>query len=307
MEKELVLYPNPAFPVKASLFYMKAGASPRGLHFHKELELVRVERGGIFFEIGNECFELKEGQLLIINSFCVHRLFSDGGDATITYMQFDMSDYLDDILPKEQKHLYAFINTEREKSFAVLPLDELPNGLLDTCISTLGKRESYYEIRAKGYFYLLTAFLCEQGFAGNLGSLKNHRALDVLLSACDYVEKHLTEKITLDGLCSALYLNKSNFCKLFRNATGRTFTDYVNFCRVALAKELLVGGNRDISEVAFCCGFSSVQHFNRSFKRYVGYAPRKYKKLYFGSDTLDTSHDKDQIKNDKADHREAEE
>ncbi len=292
MEKELVLYPNPAFPVKASLFYMKAGAYPRGLHLHKELELVRIEKGGIFFEIDNERHELLEGQLLIINSFCVHRLFSNGKDAILTYMQLDMSDYLTDILPEDRKYLYAFMNTEKGKSFEILHAADMPQGLFDACVSVLSSKESYSEIKGKGLFYLLTAFVCEAGFVGKVCSLKNSRSTAVLLSACEYVEKNLTEKITLDSLCSALYLNKNNFCRIFRSTTGRTFTDYVNFRRIALAKEMLVSERRDISEIAFCCGFSSVQHFNRSFKRYVGYAPGKYKKLYFGSETLYASHDK---------------
>jgi len=55
------------------------------------------------------------------------------------------------------------------------------------------------------------------------------------------------------------------FCKLFKRATGLTFTDYVARVRVEKAKPLLLDRDRRVSEIAYDVGFQSLTHFNRVF------------------------------------------
>ena len=72
------------------------------------------------------------------------------------------------------------------------------------------------------------------------------------------------------------------FCKLFKRATGLTFTDYVARVRVEKAKALLLERNRRVSEIAYDVGFQSLTHFNRIFRKIVGQSPTDYRNSVTG-------------------------
>ena len=68
----------------------------------------------------------------------------------------------------------------------------------------------------------------------------------------------------------------TGICKTFKKATGQTLVDYINFVRLQKARALLTAGDSNIAQVAFSCGFSSVQYFNRVFKNYYACTPSVY-------------------------------
>ena len=72
-------------------------------------------------------------------------------------------------------------------------------------------------------------------------------------------------------------LSQSYFSYLFKIQTGMTFVEYINRQRVKKALELLQATDSSILEICFACGFNSINHFNRIFKRFVNMPPRKYR------------------------------
>jgi AraC-like DNA-binding protein len=82
-----------------------------------------------------------------------------------------------------------------------------------------------------------------------------------------------------------LCLNKSYLCRLFRNATGTTLWDFINFVRVCKSEEMLAG-NMNLSEIAYAVGFSSPSYFHRTFKKYKNLPPSEYRKLYKGREKI---------------------
>lgn len=56
-----------------------------------------------------------------------------------------------------------------------------------------------------------------------------------------------------------------------------TFTEYVARSRVERASDLLAHPEKQIAESAFACGFESIPHFNRVFKKYTGFTPTQYR------------------------------
>ena len=84
-------------------------------------------------------------------------------------------------------------------------------------------------------------------------------------------------ELTLPQLAHALNVSTFYFCKMFKKATGLTFTDYLTRTRIEKAKQLLLDPQVRISEAAYDSGFASITHFNRSFRRVVGKSPTKYR------------------------------
>jgi YesN/AraC family two-component response regulator len=74
----------------------------------------------------------------------------------------------------------------------------------------------------------------------------------------------------LASVAKAVKTSTFYFCKLFKCATGLTFTDYLARVRIEKAKTLLLDLNRRVSEVTYEFGFQSLTHFKRVFRKIVG-------------------------------------
>jgi AraC-like DNA-binding protein len=72
-------------------------------------------------------------------------------------------------------------------------------------------------------------------------------------------------------------LSTSHLSHLFHMEMGIPFTRYVQARRVQEAKRLLADVDKSITEICFACGFNSLTHFNRVFKRSEGCSPSEYR------------------------------
>lgn len=108
---------------------------------------------------------------------------------------------------------------------------------------------------------------------------------ELVRKAKRYIRKRFEQPISLDQAAQAVNTSTRHFCKVFKTATGITFTDYLARLRVEKAKHLLQNPHLRVSEIAFETGFESISQFNRSFKRIVGKSPSQYREHANG--TLD--------------------
>lgn len=92
-----------------------------------------------------------------------------------------------------------------------------------------------------------------------------------------YIEEHLHEELTLQEVANAVYLHPQYVSQLFRIKTGQTFSQFRMEKRIARAKELLVGSQLKIYEVASLSGFPNFKHFCRVFKEHTGMTPKEYR------------------------------
>lgn len=99
----------------------------------------------------------------------------------------------------------------------------------------------------------------------------------MITRAKDYIERNQSEDISLAAVARAVNTSTFYFCKMFKKATGLTFTEYLGRVRVEKAKQLLLNPHVRVSEVAFEVGFQSLSQFNRVFKRITGQSPTDYR------------------------------
>ncbi len=107
---------------------------------------------------------------------------------------------------------------------------------------------------------------------------KRYEEPPMITRAKQFIGEHQVEEISLDQMAKTLNVSTFYFCKMFKKATGLTFTDYLARTRIERAKNLLLNPNARVSEVAYDCGFVSLTHFNRVFKRIVGKSPTVYRR-----------------------------
>ena len=94
----------------------------------------------------------------------------------------------------------------------------------------------------------------------------------------DYLSENCERPVSLDELCTEFYLSKSYICRIFKEVTGYTVSEYTNIHRIRKAKRYLEETDLSISELSHLLGFESVTYFERMFKRYTSLSPLKYRK-----------------------------
>ncbi len=92
-----------------------------------------------------------------------------------------------------------------------------------------------------------------------------------------YIMQHLAEPMSLDAVAASVNISPFHFCKVFKRATGMTFTDFVSHARVEKARRRLMRPDARITEIAYDVGFQSLSHFNRSFRRIIHESPTEYR------------------------------
>jgi AraC-like DNA-binding protein len=93
-----------------------------------------------------------------------------------------------------------------------------------------------------------------------------------------YIEANFRDpRLQLADVAAAVDLSTAHLSHLFHQKVGVTFTTYVQSRRIAEAKHLLRQTERSITSICFACGFNSLTHFNRVFRKGAGRSPSQYR------------------------------
>lgn len=95
--------------------------------------------------------------------------------------------------------------------------------------------------------------------------------------ALTYMEAHLGDHLTIEKLARETALSATNFTRLFRLETGRTFHQHLTILRLELAKKLLEDSDFKVQEIAERIGLSP-SHLNRLFHARYHITPGEYRK-----------------------------
>ena len=172
--------------------------------------------------------------------------------------------------------------TERQFRAAMKQLQ-----LLDPTVNVAQMHDAYFATRVlvRDHYDAMLRLL--SSFAQHLSLLSNELMITqataeppAVAKARAYIAEHLTSDLSLEEVARAANTSPFYFCKVFKAATGLTFTDYVARARIEKTKEMLLNPNTRISEAAYAVGFQSLSQFNRVFRRIVGEAPTTYRERH---------------------------
>lgn len=94
-----------------------------------------------------------------------------------------------------------------------------------------------------------------------------------------YIDRRLSEKLTLEGVCRANGISQTTMSRLFRTYAHCTFVEYLTSRRVERARVLIQRNpTRRMKEIAAEAGFSDPLYFSRVFRAETGVAPTDFAK-----------------------------
>ena len=97
--------------------------------------------------------------------------------------------------------------------------------------------------------------------------------------AVELIRKNYVQGITMEDVASKLGISSGHFSRLFRKATGYTFTDYLMYERIVQAVKLLKETDKKVYEIADLVGYEDGKYFSQIFKRITGFTPLEFKAL----------------------------
>ena len=142
-----------------------------------------------------------------------------------------------------------------------------------------GNGEIIRIISEKYYLYEIIRFLTEQFelILSSIGRTSKEGVIDDILY---YIEHNYARNLTLEAIAPLFGYNSSYLGKIFSKKVGENFNSYLDHVRIEHSKELLLGKDMKVYEIAEKVGYRNVDYFHIKFKRQVGMTPAEFRRTH---------------------------
>ncbi|MCI9543385.1 AraC family transcriptional regulator [Acutalibacter muris] len=271
------LFPDPSFPFY--IFFEDYSAligRTLNCHWHPELELDYVLRGGVDFTINGRPQMLTAGECLFLNSGVLHtaRQREDMESALIMVVVFRPS-----LFAKEHPDsgfLRYFSGSEESLVWDGAGEEEVPVRLALERLAGLREGEYGYELMCLSEIsriWLYASRRMRQGGQRSGGAA--HGPVKKMLA---YIHDHYQEKITIDQLTAFAGVSRTQCYSQFRQYTGLSPVAYLNDYRLNRAAALMLETECSVTEAGYACGFGDSSYFVKLFRQRFGVPPMRYRR-----------------------------
>ncbi len=96
-------------------------------------------------------------------------------------------------------------------------------------------------------------------------------------SVLAFVQRNITQDITLRSIADACACSESTVSHLFKEYTNHSVKKHINNLRLKQAEKLLLTTDLPIGNIASLCGFADANYFSTAFKKRFGLSPAKFR------------------------------
>ncbi|QKZ05089.1 AraC family transcriptional regulator [Pseudomonas eucalypticola] len=253
-------------------------------HFHKEYELhlIVASSGKVF--VGDYIGNFHPNSLFLTGPNLPHNWISQVAPDQVVEKRDMLVNFTDELfdnaLPvfSELKGLSPLLERARHGIEFRCPRTLEQAAMLMQCIA------DSQGVSRLGYFLILMERLaaCEDYQLlsdSNAPHLADENSIDRTNRAVDYIFSHYSRDLPLEEVAQHLGMKPTYFSRVFKQATGRCFVEFVNRLRISKSCELLADGRRAVTDVCFQSGFNNISNFNRRFQQLKGMTPSDYRRL----------------------------
>ncbi|RDU24607.1 AraC family transcriptional regulator [Anaerosacchariphilus polymeriproducens] len=224
--------------------------------------------------------EISSPDILLINKNELHYGENNSKDLLYFVFRIDLRMLLSyNISPCTEKYLLPL-----EKNLVLFQnciKSDYIKTLLEQIILEYRERLEGYELKIISDIFSLLAEL----YLHYRGKTYSYQNAEILMkktkrfaNVFNYIEKNYSQVISLADAAKQAHMSKGYFCRMFKQCTGRSLTDYVNRLRIEKSVFLLNQGICNVTEAAMSVGFDDINYFSRVFKKYMKQSPNSYLK-----------------------------
>ncbi len=250
-------------------------------HWHKEMEVIHILEGSLHIYLDEEEYLAKKGDILLIEDGVIHGATPE--HCVYDCSVFNMSALLAHtdvckryfrLISRHQIQLQHFFPAPKP---SISESDRIRQAVL-CLLDALRYPHAGGELIALAALYQLFGTLFEEERYTQLSETPRHehKKMDQLKPVLEYIDANYASAVTLTDLSRLAGMTPKYFCRFFRTAIHRTPMDYLNYCRVERACQMLGSADLSIAEIGECCGFNDSSYFVKTFKKYMGITPKQY-------------------------------
>lgn len=244
------------------------------IHAHEDCELYYFVSGrGIYSVEGHE-YRLSPGSVMLMRIGETHMMHIEPEVPYERYVINFVPDLLSAIDPAGllmEPYLHRSVGTKN-----LYTPSQINSPLIRSCFEGMlasRNRDSYTQRVVT--LSNLTAILCEISRAFHSYNILPAPVAPqgLIATVVEYINRNLTEDLSLDTLSARFYLSKSYLNQQFRQATGTTIWDYVLLKRLMLARTSIRSGS-SVTDAFQASGFNDYSSFYRRYKSRFGVSPK---------------------------------
>lgn len=255
-----------------------------GRHSQSGYELDYVVSGRGIRTLGSVSEPFREGEVVLVPPELPHRWTFDpqavDRDGCIENISFHFSS----TFPEKLAELFP------ELSAGMLRLQNLTEAVLyrgearERLVRSLTRLDSCAPEARSAETVLLMTEIANLGESVSVSSISKLSSAEKRLEKIRvYVRCNYARPMTVGEVASYVGMNRTAFCSFYKKAKGRTFIADLNIFRLETAAGLLTGHpEMPVSDVAAASGFGTLSHFVRSFTRWKGLSPGKWRREKLG-------------------------
>ena len=266
------------FPIE--LYYVDT-AHPRyemPFHWHMECEMILILKGSFSLLLDGESMELTAGESVFIPGGIIH----GGTPQSCIYecVVLDMERFLQDSTICRKKYTTLLGNgAHLQNRFAK---DSAAGQIIDSLFEAMEKEQQGYEFTTTGLIWQFIGCVLQQHLytEPTEEEQRNQRRVLQMKNALRRIRNDYASELSLEDLAAEATLAPQYFCRVFRQVTGRTPIDYLNYYRIECAAEVLCATDDNVTDIALSCGFNDLSYFIKLFRRNKGRSPGAYRKQH---------------------------
>lgn len=101
----------------------------------------------------------------------------------------------------------------------------------------------------------------------------------LVLQIHQYIERHLSENVTLQAISEHVHLHPSYLSVVYKQETGENLSEYIYRYRMEKAAYLLRTSKAKIYEISALLGYQYTPYFTKLFKSYYNVSPQDYRAM----------------------------
>ncbi|KAA6441836.1 AraC family transcriptional regulator [Dyadobacter flavalbus] len=258
-------------------------------HFHKEYELVMIEKGRGIKYIGDHVSAFDEGDLSLIGSNIPH-LFRNSDEYYLRNGELEAKSvfihFKEDFLGSGFFEIPEMNSVRRLLDNSSLAL-EIQGKTKRSIIRQLNQINEENGTRRILSLLSILVELSEskelKPLLSNSVSVRRSSDTEKISKIFEFIQKNYTQEIYVEEVATLLNMSPASFSRYFRHHTLKTFSDCVTEIRVSHACKLLMQNNHSVSQISYMSGFENISNFYRHFKRITGVKPKYYRDRFINS------------------------
>ncbi len=271
-------------PIECFIFDAAIEVFPVKPHWHYFAEFIYMLEGSAKMQCGDYSYILNKGEMIIFHPSEVHSIYPTNGTLPkYAVLKFDINRF--NLTPAYAPKLRSIFQYAKKTGMKIIFDRKFAErtgceSIWRVCLSECTDYKYGRDLVLQSNIYVLLMNIVR--FWLSEGMVIDSRLIPqtedyVIENITEYIDLFLSENLRVANIAEKCGLSYSCFAKKFREQYGISCKQYIERMRLYKAEEFLLFTDFDLNYISQETGFSDCSHLIKSFKRYKGVTPKKFR------------------------------